>query len=71
MVVVVKSLINAGCATFSAAVRLLRSDHAKQKIKDKLNDLKISKLRNFEIRKIVYISIFGNEFRLIEFIQTV
>ena len=64
---VVKSLINAGCATFSAAVRLLRSDHAKQNIKDKLNDL----VGNFELRKTVYISIFGNEFRLVEFIHTV
>ena len=64
---VVKSLINAGCATFSAAVRLLCSDHVKQNIKDKVNDL----VGNFELRKTAYTSIFGNEFRLIEFIQTV
>ena len=54
-----KSLINADCATFSAAVRLLCSDHAKQNIKEKVKDL----IGNTELRKTMYTSIFGNEFR--------
>ena len=52
-----KSLINAGCATFPAAVILLRSNHAKQDNKEKLKDL----VGNTELRKTVYTSIFGNE----------
>ena len=53
-----KSLINAGCATFPAAAMRLRSNHAKQNIKEKLKDL----VGNIELRKTVYTSIFGNEF---------
>ena len=53
-----KSLINAGCATFPAAVMLLCSNHAKQNIKEKLKDL----VGDIELRKTVYTSIFGNEF---------
>ena len=56
-----KSLINAGCATFSTAVRLLCSDRAKQNIKEKVKDL----VGNIELRNTVYTSIFGNEFRLV------
>ena len=55
-----KSLINAGCATFPAAVILLRSNHAKQNNKEKLKDL----VGNIELRKTVYTSIFGNEFTI-------
>ena len=55
-----KSLINAGCATFPAAVMLLRSNYAKQNIKEKLKDL----VGNIELRKTVYTSIFGNEFTI-------
>ena len=53
-----KSLINAGCTTFPAAVMLLCSNHAKQNIKEKLKDL----VGDIELRKTVYTSIFGNEF---------
>ena len=56
-----KSFINAGCATFSATVWLLCSDHAKQNIKEKVKDL----VGNIELRNTVYTSIFGNEFRLV------
>ena len=56
----VKSLINTGCATFPAAVMLLRSNHAKQNIKEKLKDL----VGNIELRKTVYTLIFGNEFKI-------
>ena len=55
-----KPLINAGCATFAAAVMLLRSNYAKQNIKEKLKDL----VGNIELRKTVYTSIFGNEFTI-------
>ena len=55
-----KSLINVGCATFPAAAMLLCSNHAKQNIKERLKDL----VGNIELRKIVYTSIFGNEFRV-------
>ena len=53
-----KSLINAGCATFPAAVMFLCSNHTKQNIKEKLKDL----VGDIELRKTVYTSIFGNEF---------
>ena len=56
-----KSLINAGCATFSTDVRLLCSDRAKQNIKEKVKDL----VGNIELRNTIYTSIFGNEFRLV------
>ena len=39
---------------------LLRSNHAKQNIKEKLNNL----IGNSELRKTVYTSIFGNEFTI-------
>ena len=39
---------------------LLRSNHAKQNIKEKLKDL----VGNIELRKTVYTSIFGNEFTI-------
>ena len=55
-----KPLINAGCATFPAAVMLLRSNYAKQNIKEKLKDL----VGNIELRKTVYTSIFENEFTI-------
>ena len=55
-----KSLINAGCATSPAAVMLLRSNYAKQNIKEKLKDL----VGNIELRKTVYTSIFGNKFTI-------
>ena len=55
-----KSLINAGCATFPVAVMLLRSNYAKQNIKEKLKDL----AGNIELRKTVYTSIFGNKFTI-------
>ena len=55
-----KPLINAGCATFPAAVMLLRSNYAIQNIKEKLKDL----VGNFGLRKTVYTSIFGNEFTI-------
>ena len=53
-----KSLINADCARFPAAVMLLCLNHAKQNIKEKLKDL----VGDIELRKTVYTSIFGNEF---------
>ena len=53
-----KSLINAYCASFPAAVMLLCSNHAKQNIKEKLKDL----VGDIELRKTVYKSIFGKEF---------
>ena len=53
-----KLLINAGCATFPAAVMLLRSNHAKQNIKEKLKNL----VEDIELRNIVYILIFENKF---------
>ena len=55
-----KSLINAGCATFPAAAMLLCSNHAKQNIKERLKDL----VGDIEVRKIVYTSMFGKEFRV-------
>ena len=48
------------CATFPVAIMLLRSDHAKQNIKEKLKNL----IGNIELRKTVYTSIFGNEFTI-------
>ena len=48
------------CATFPVAVMLLRSNHAKQNIKEKLKNL----IGNIELRKTVYTSIFGNEFTI-------
>ena len=53
-----KSLIDVSCATSSAAVMLLCSDHAKQNIKEKMKNL----VGNIELRKTVYTLIFGNEF---------
>ena len=60
LVVMAKSLINTGCATFPAAVMLLRSNHAKQNIKESLKDL----VGNIELRKTEYTLIFGNEFKI-------
>ena len=60
LVAMAKSLINTGCATFPAAVMLLRSNHAKQNIKERLKDL----IGNIELRKTVYLLIFGNEFKI-------
>ena len=53
-----KPVINAGCATFPAAVMLLCSNHPKKKIKERLKNL----VGDIELRKTVYTSIFGNEF---------
>ena len=53
-----KSLTNAGCATFPAAVMILCSNHAKQNIKERLKDF----VGDIELRKTVYTSIFGREF---------
>ena len=62
-----KSLINASCATFPAAAMRLRSNYAKQNIKEKLKDL----VGNIELRKTVYTSVFGSEFTEVQFIETV
>ena len=53
-----KPVINAGCATFPAAVMLLCSNHPKQNIKERLKNL----VGDIELRKTVYTSISGNEF---------
>ena len=52
-----KSLINAGCARFSADAILLCSNHTKQSIKKNLKDL----VEYIKLRKTVYTSIFENE----------
>ena len=62
-----KSLINAGCGTSPASAVPLCSNHAKQNIKEKLNDF----VGDTELKKTVYTSIFGNEFTVALFIQTV
>ena len=62
-----KSLINAGCGTSPAAAVPLCSNHAKENIKEKLNDF----VGDTELKKTVYTSIFGNEFTVALFIQTV
>ena len=53
-----KSIINASCSTFLAAILLLCANHAKQNIKEKLRDL----VSDADLRKAVFTSLFGNEF---------
>ena len=55
-----KSLINAGCPTFPVAVMLSCSNHAKQKIEEKLKDL----VGEIDLKKTVYTSVFENKFTI-------
>ena len=52
-----KSIINASCSTFPAAILLLCANHAKQNIKEKLRDL----VSDTDLRKTVFTCLFGNE----------